>query len=249
MNPRISVIVPTYNRQKYIVQCIDSLLAQTFKLYEILIVDDGSTDNTKSLIRQYRDERIRHIILTHTGLPSIPRNEGIQKASGEFIALCDSDDVWMPTKLETQMELMLKNGWNASSTDASIIGNGNERYFDNYHRKYANPIHEILWNNYVITSSIVIRSDYLHRQQFNTSPEFVGYEDYYLWLSISMHTPIEFINQPLVGYRKHAESLSSKLKLQDAKKQARILFTHPAFRSHPIISSLKILKLLRQIAA
>ncbi len=247
MNPLVSVIIPTFNRIEYIGECLDSILSQTYKQIEILVIDDGSTDNTDKEIKRYGDKRLKYIILEHSGIPSIPRNEGIRRASGNFMAFCDSDDIWSPKKLEIQMALISENKWNACSTDAWIIGSNGKRYFDDYKRKYDDPLLEILWNNYVITSSIVINSDYIHDLQFNTSRSLVGYEDYYLWLSVSTKTVIEYIDEPLIGYRKHSESLSSKIELQSLRKLTRILLTHPVYYHHPSIFLLKSLRMLKHL--
>lgn len=247
MKNRVSVIIPTYNRQDHIVQCIDSILAQTILPHEIIVVDDGSTDNTVALLQQYKRSMVRYIKLEHKGLPAFPRNEGMHIATGEYIAFCDSDDMWFPNKLEIQLSLMSQFNWKASSTDAWIIEGNQERYFKTYRSRFTDPLCELLWNNYIITSSIVIQSNLLRGEQFDTSPIFIGYEDYLLWLSISSSTHIMFINQPLVGYRKHTQSLSAVNKSQDVLQQFRILLYHPLFRRHPFISLLKILKLMRQI--
>lgn len=100
--PQVSIVVPTYNRARYVIQAIDSVLAQTFRDYEIIVVDDGSTDNTKEILQSYND-KIRYIYQTNKGV-SAARNTGICVAKGEWIAFLDSDDIWLPDKLEKQMK-------------------------------------------------------------------------------------------------------------------------------------------------
>ncbi len=102
IKPLVSVIVPTYNREKLIPQAIDSVLAQTYKNWELIIVDDRSTDGTKELVKKYieKDNRIKYILNTHNQGPSGARNQGLEIAKGEYIAFLDSDDVWRKNHLK-----------------------------------------------------------------------------------------------------------------------------------------------------
>lgn len=104
---KVSVIIPTYNREATIGTSIQSVLNQTWQNFEIIVVDDGSTDNTRQVVEAFADERIRYICMEKNGGASRARNEGIRRAGCEFIAFLDSDDEWMPKKLEKQMKVML----------------------------------------------------------------------------------------------------------------------------------------------
>ncbi|HKK53946.1 MAG TPA: glycosyltransferase family A protein [Patescibacteria group bacterium] len=101
-NPKISVIIPTYNRANFLPRAIKSVLNQTFKDFELIIVDDGSTDNTKEVINNYlkNDDRIKYIYQQNSGGPPKPKNTGIKIAKGEYIAFLDSDDEWFKDKLK-----------------------------------------------------------------------------------------------------------------------------------------------------
>ena len=105
----ISVIIPTYNRAGTILRSVNSVLNQTYKDLELLIIDDGSTDNTKELLEQINDDRIRYIYLGANSGASNARNAGVSYALGEWIAFQDSDDAWKPEKLEKQMQLALEH--------------------------------------------------------------------------------------------------------------------------------------------
>lgn len=102
--PKVSVIIPTYNRARYVSEAIDSVLAQTFSDYEIIVVDDGSTDNTRDVIHAYEMQKvnIRYVTQANSG-PGAARNNGLRTAEGDWIAFLDSDDIWHPQKLEYQM--------------------------------------------------------------------------------------------------------------------------------------------------
>ena len=109
----ISVIIPTYNRGRCIQRSIDSVLSQTYKDIELIIVDDGSTDQTEEVVKKYEDPRIRYIKAGHGGAGAA-RNRGVFEAKGEYIAFQDSDDYWQPQKLERQLERM-------KNVDADIL--------------------------------------------------------------------------------------------------------------------------------
>jgi len=103
MTEKVSVIIPTYNREKTILRALQSVLDQTYTNIEVLVIDDGSTDSTEEIVNSISDERVRYIVLEKNGGPSNARNVGVQMASGEWIAFQDSDDCWHKDKLEVQM--------------------------------------------------------------------------------------------------------------------------------------------------
>jgi len=104
----VSVIIPTFNRADLIEYSIISVLNQTYQNFEIIIIDDGSTDNTREVVHSIKDKRIKYIYYKHVGLPASARNKGIMIARGEFIAFLDSDDIWLPKKLEMQIKTFNK---------------------------------------------------------------------------------------------------------------------------------------------
>ena len=107
----VSIITPSYNSEKYLKDCIVSVLNQTFKSWEMLIVDDASSDNSRSVIESYlkKDKRIKAFFLEKNIGPAMARNYAISKASGRYIAFLDSDDMWLPHKLKVQLDFMKLN--------------------------------------------------------------------------------------------------------------------------------------------
>ena len=122
MTPMVSVIIPTYNRGSLVTAAIDSVLAQTFTDFELIVIDDGSTDDTAKRLGPYRD-RIRYVHQANLGA-SAAQNAGLREASGEWVAILASDDVWHPTKLERQMEAIgsLGSEFGACFTDCRFVG-------------------------------------------------------------------------------------------------------------------------------
>lgn len=119
--PKVSVVIPTYNYAQYIKEAIDSVLAQTYKDYEIIVVDDGSTDDTKGTVSQYGPE-IEYIRQENQG-PSAAKNTGIRNSKGEYIGILDSDDLWLPSKLEKQIKVFEANsGLGLVYSDGFVFG-------------------------------------------------------------------------------------------------------------------------------
>lgn len=117
----VSIITPTYNCGRFIAKTIDSVLAQTYRNWEMLIIDDCSTDNTKAVVEQYSDSRIKyHCLRTNSGA-AIARNTALRQASGRWIAFLDSDDLWLPDKLERQIGFMVENNYSFSYHEYSEI--------------------------------------------------------------------------------------------------------------------------------
>lgn len=128
MNDSVSIIMPSFNTAVYISETIDSVINQTYKNWELIIVDDCSTDNTDDVVKQYLgDERIRYIKNEINSGAAVSRNRALREAKGRWIAFLDSDDLWEPEKLEKQIRFMTENGCSFSYTDyAEIDADGNE---------------------------------------------------------------------------------------------------------------------------
>ena len=126
MNDLVSIIMPSYNTATYIKETIESVLAQYYQNWELLIVDDCSSDNTDEIINLFHDPRIRYFKNDKNSGAAVSRNRALREAKGRFIAFLDSDDLWMPQKLEKQISFMEKNGYAFSYTNYEEIDiNGN----------------------------------------------------------------------------------------------------------------------------
>lgn len=120
-NGLVSIIMPSWNTGRFIKETIDSVLAQTYENWELLIVDDCSTDNTDEIIAGYKDQRIKYFKNEKNCGAAITRNKAMREANGEWIAFLDSDDLWAPEKLEHQIDFMKKNGYSLSFTEYEKI--------------------------------------------------------------------------------------------------------------------------------
>ncbi|MCH8209356.1 MAG: glycosyltransferase family 2 protein, partial [Nitrospinae bacterium] len=158
-NPKISVIIPAYNRAYCLGETIDSVLAQTYRDYELIVVDDGSTDNTHSLVQAVRG--IKYLRIAENSGVSMARNLGIRNARGKYICFLDSDDLWVNTKLEQQALIMeVEPVLAACYTDEIWVRNGVRVNPGNRHKKYSGRIFRYCLPLCIISpSSVMLRAE------------------------------------------------------------------------------------------
>jgi glycosyltransferase involved in cell wall biosynthesis len=205
----VSVVIPSYNRAKYIAQTIQSILDQSYQKFEIIISDDGSTDDTKDVLAGIDDKRINCLWNEHIGTPSAMRNIGIKNSLGEYVAFLDSDDLWMPDKLELQL-----NKFEGNPKLGLVCTNG--IHFNE--EGEMGPVHKtelddtaftfdaLLNGNPIIASSTITRRSILDEVgQFDESPDLKAGEDYHLWLRIAKKYSVEYLHKPLIKYRTHLD--------------------------------------------
>jgi glycosyltransferase involved in cell wall biosynthesis len=222
--PTVSIIVPTYNSSAYIYETIDSLLAQTFKDYEIIIVDDGSTDDTQEKLKIYGD-KIKYIYQSNQG-PSVARNNGITLAVGKYIAFLDSDDLWLSEKLELQVNFMENNpDYGLVSCDA-LAFKDNQIIVQSMSKerplKSGWVLEDLLKENFLNTNNVLIRRDV-----FNTLGMFdiniVFSEDYEMWLRIAEKYMIGYVDLILTKYRLHSTNRSEVNKEKQYESHSKIV--------------------------
>ncbi len=222
--PLISVCIPVYNREMYIADAIDSVLKQSYQNFEIIIVDDGSTDQTFSILRKIKDARIRIYQNGENKGVVYSRNLCLNTAHGKYIATLDSDDLWMPDKLQKQVEflesqpnygvcgtwgLRRKPGqpddiWSMASTDAEIRTC-------------------MLWRCPIIHSSMMIRRTVLQDHNIWYDEAYANSEDYELIRRMLSFTNIHCFDEPLVVYHLHDNQISSLKKDIQLKNAERIV--------------------------
>lgn len=209
----VSVIIPTYNRQAYVGKAIESVLSQTYSPFELLVVDDGSTDDTSALLKAYQG-RIKVLRQSNRGV-SAARNRGIRSARGAFIALLDSDDYWQPDKLALQMD------WFDAHPEALIcqteeiwIRNGIRINPGKRHKKQAGHIFEPSLALCLISPSAVMIRTILLEEVGLFDESLPACEDYDLWLRITCKHPVGLVDTPAIFKRGgHADQLSAMREL------------------------------------
>ena len=216
---KISVIIPTYNRRHTLERAIDSVLSQTFKPFEIIIVDDGSEDGTRNWVQEAYPS-IKYIYQPNNGVSSA-RNKGIRSSRGSWIALLDSDDEWMPEKLEDQVIFINENpGSLFCHTNEIWIRNGVRVNQMKKHKKYGGDIFKYCLDMCRISpsSSLIKKEVFEDVGLFDES--LTVCEDYDLWLRITANYTILFLDRPLIKkYGGHADQLS---RVPDGIEQYRI---------------------------
>lgn len=202
---KVSVIIPTHNREDILMRTIFSVQKQTEKNIEILVCDDGSTDRTKESVEKCSesDPRIRYISCGHNGRPAIPRNIGIREAKGEWLAFLDDDDLWNPVKLEAQLYALEKSGSKACCTNAFLYEDGKntgKRYFPGEEDKVYG-FKDIIRANPVICSSMMIHHSLIENCiGFAEGQRLAAIEDYAFWYRICGYTEIYYVGKALTGY-------------------------------------------------
>jgi glycosyltransferase involved in cell wall biosynthesis len=202
MTPEVSVIIPAYNRCAMLLEAIASVLAQSAPAFELIVIDDGSTDGTSENERLRRmSETIRIERIDHRG-PAAARNRGVALARAPLIAFLDSDDLWSPTKLEHQLAFMRDNpGCAISQTSEIWIRNGRRVNPGHRHRKRAGDIFiDSLRTCLIGMSSVMIRAE-LFRSSGGFDEHMTAAEDYDLWLRILIDHEAGLLDEPLVTRR------------------------------------------------
>ncbi len=204
----VSVVLPTYNRCRLVGRAIDSVLDQSYLAYELIVVDDGSTDATGDRLTSYGD-RVTVIKQANRGV-SAARNAGIQAATGEFIALLDSDDVWLPQKLERQMAFFRSCPQAMiCQTEEIWIRNGERVNPGKRHKKHSGMIFEKTLPLCLVSPSAVMMRKSLFDEVGLFDESLPACEDYDLWLRISWKYPVYLIDTPLIiKHGGHADQLS-----------------------------------------
>lgn len=204
----VDVIIPTYNGLPYLKQTVDSVLTQTHKNLELYIVDDGSTDKTEAYVKSLRDKRV-HYIKKKNGGQSTARNLGIKQSNSPFVALLDSDDVWYPTKLEKQVELMLNNenvglvyGHHYMIDEEDVI-HGNLRIW-----KRGRIFEDLCGGNFIAGSASMVL---IRRSVFEDvglfHEDFLIGEDWEMWLRIAYKYEVDFVPEIVAALRQRSDGM------------------------------------------
>ena len=211
MTRAVSVIMPAHDAAAFVGEAIDSVLAQTFSDWELLVVDDGSTDGTAEVVAAYDDPRLRLLAIEHTGLPAVARNRGLAASESRYVAFLDADDLWRPQKLARQVAVA------DSRPEVGLVHTNFERLRDGVLEPIV-PVAgltesgpqfvRLAVGNYIANSSVLIRRDILTRHgAFDEDPRLRGTEDFELWLRLAPHTTFAYVDEPLLVYRLHTSNL------------------------------------------
>jgi glycosyltransferase involved in cell wall biosynthesis len=212
--PRVSVIVPVYNGQEYIAATLETAFAQTFQDFEVIVIDDGSTDRTEASLERFRD-KITLLKNTHKG-PASSRNLGLEASRGSLIAFLDSDDFWLPEKLERQVSIAGSHPeYGIITTDmakfnaAGIIQPSCAALGPPIPSGYV--LERLLFDNWIGTSCAMVRRECFEKVgKFADDSVALGKDDWNMWMRIAAQYPVYYLDKVLVHYRVHPQSFSDQ---------------------------------------
>lgn len=228
--PLVSIITPTYNHEKFIGECIESVLAQTYQNWEQIIIDDGSTDKTTEIVAQYQDKRITYVKQENVGIWRLGEtyNRALDISQGELIAILEGDDFWPPNKLEKQVPAFIRPevvlSWGRGIMTNSI-GKPLCTTYDNLnqfkHRTREELMRILLFHNFISPCTTMCRKNALVSIGGFQQPKQVPYVDYPTWLKLSLIGEFEPMDDVLVFRRRHENQVSAVMKIEMAKAHNR----------------------------
>ena len=230
MPPKVSVITVSYNREAFIREAMDSVLAQSYQDWELLVIDDASTDNTEQVVAEYavKDPRIQYHKNNHNLGIAKTRNRGIKLSKGQYIAPLDSDDVWLDkNKLQKQVEFLDIN------KDYCMLGGG-IMHIDEHSvqiKKVLFPVYDSLIRKIILQFNPFPQSTLLYRKEVAVacggySTDFIICDDYDLWLKMGLKAKFTNIPQVLAGYRVHGANITRTKRLTTAREILQIVWTY-----------------------
>lgn len=229
----ISIVIPTYNAGKFLQECIDSILNQTFTYWELIIVDDGSTDNTKEILKEYKDKRIKYIYKEHSGVGN-SINIGIKNATGKYIARMDADDVMYPNRLLYQYNLM------ESHPEWDILAGGMEWGNGKRIKEYYKPetfdvsFHRLIQSCCISHPTVIMRKASIDKLPF-LYESYYSCEDYKLWVTASSYgLKIHVDSAPVIWYRQHSEQVTNSNCYNIATDAKKVIKAYTSISGGPL---------------
>lgn len=223
---KVTVIMPVYNPGKYLSEAINSILNQTYTDFELLIIDDASTDHSKEAILQYADPRIRYVMNEINLGISGTRNRGIELSRSKYIAFMDHDDIALPTRLEKEVQYL------EAHQEVDIVG-GHVRTIDQNGRDlnqqwsvYLNPSYikaYMLLSNTVAISTVLMRKEFLEQHRIRFKDNCYGAEDYRFWVECSLKGTIANLDETFLYWRTGHNNETSRVKENKLKEREEVI--------------------------
>jgi len=216
--PLVTVITSLYDAEKYIEETVESVINQTYENWEMIIVDDCSTDSSRDIVRKFesKDNRIKLIeSKTNFGGPARPRNIGLENAKGKYVAFLDSDDIWLANKLEKQIEFMEDNDCDIVHTLANVIDENGKVQGPSKGSRVFNKLKYIMNNenilfytNFININTVMMKNS--NNIRFTEDKNLVALEDWYFWVEAKKSLKIKLQEKILINYRVHNSSISQR---------------------------------------
>ena len=233
----VSIIITTYNRKTLLSKTINSILIQNYRNFEIIIVDNFSNYDFFNFIRDFNDTRLRPYQNLNNGIIAINRNFGIIKSKGEFLAFCDDDDTWTPTKLYLQTSFIKKYNCDITSSNIFLINDydkllSHNSFFSSIFFKILshnifNPKYILILTSYINYSSVLLKKTIINDIGFiNEDKDLIGLEDFDFFYKIILKYRLHYTNKKLIHYRIHSSQTSFKNSSKEKKIKYQILHSY-----------------------
>jgi glycosyltransferase involved in cell wall biosynthesis len=244
--PMVTIVVPTYNHVNYLKKALESIQAQTYHNYEIVVVDNHSTDGTEDYIKTLQIQNLKYLKIENNGIIARSRNHGVANSTGEYLAFLDSDDFWEPTKLMECIDYMV-------TREIKALCHGEQWYYETtgktrnirYGRTKIQTMKQLFMHgNCISTSAVIMQKDVFSLAGgFDENPDLVTVEDYDLWLKLAKcQIYFSFIDQILGTYRIH--SMNTINSVQRYATGLHLIFNtyckDPEVNSHSIFDKIQI---------
>ena len=217
--PKISVVMPAYNAEKYIGESIESILNQTFTDFEFIIIDDGSTDRTAEIIKSYNDKRIKYVKNEINSGIVFSLNRGLDLAQGKYIARMDADDIAMKERFDKQLNYMEHNSCIAVvGSNINMFGEDIETKTFLFDTDCRIAKANLIFNSCLAHPTALIRKSILDDNNLKYNPDFNGFEDYELWWRIAKVSEISVLDDILLNYRIHKMQITQTYSQKDLNK-------------------------------
>lgn len=213
MSPLVSVIIPTFNRAASLSRAVDSVLAQSFRDFELIVVDDGSLDDTIRLLSPLAGE-LKLLRLEHRGMPGRARNAGAAAARGSYLAFLDSDDLWLPEKLTRQMPLVLAGARVCHTRELWLRGGREVSQKGQRHRRQGDLFGDALVKCVIGPSTAVVEKS-LFDSAGGFREDLAVAEDYELWLRLCFAWPVAYLDEALTVKRARMEEAGEEPNLSE----------------------------------
>jgi len=233
--PLISIITPTYNHERFIAKCINSVLAQSYQNWEQIIIDDGSTDSTEEIVTEYDDERIIYVKQKNKGIWKLHENynKALKLSRGELIAVLEGDDFWPPSKLSKQL-IAFENPEVVLSWGNAYIANKNGDIIEKHHKTVFNSnecidgdliLKKLLFANFIPACTVICRKDALIKIGGFKQPEYYPTVDRPTWMQLSEEGKFYYLNEVLGYWRRYGDQITANKKLE-------MVAAHSAYSSY-----------------
>jgi glycosyltransferase involved in cell wall biosynthesis len=215
MTPLVSIIIPSYNSANYLAAAIDSVLAQTVTNLEVLVIDDGSTDGTEAVVRNY-PAPVRYIRQENSGV-SAARNRGMDESQGRYVAFLDADDTWLPHKLERQLAALAASHRHKVCYSAfTVVDSSLTPIFVNRSKRQASALEDLLFRGNVVGSICTVLCERSLLEALRFDPSLSQCADWDMWVRLAAQTDFLYVDEPLVTYRQHSSNMSRNAPLLES---------------------------------